>query len=497
MFSYSYSRTPEQNLNVLNNNIQVISNFPNEGQVQIQKDATGTLSKVEGGGWAASLWNAAGYSSTQSAEDISTVFAEIKKTFEEVEDQFQKKWNGLSNDKSREDIKSLNNSIQVEGEMLEGLDHIIKVYSELYPNDSNILPLIQDLGNSNAKYHELVQQHVHDHEALSAMYQAELEQDDFVDLDVHTATPEEAVHTLDAFLELWSPNVNLQKAQQFITQGEAVLKSVLKGELTDPNNAGIDSEQLVTSLMWCLMDRALKKNQGHSEGAFALEDQDGKLYQFLCNVKGCGDRESSHYVGRGPYWNGVSSAVFTSSAHKGFDAPNGELPAQKRHVLFGQVTQNPNSEEKVLFVKLENYSPFLTAGYGYDMTMHTGEFAHAQYKKVAQPGSDDLPEMAKERVPTAVLKAFVAMVDTLGQVEHMKQDAVDLMVAKGFSKDPIKDAKTYGIAYMTQFAEAAESLPMVPEDFTTRGFQASLPKLDHMDKRTGREVYLSYEELTA
>jgi hypothetical protein len=133
---------------------------------------------------------------------------------------------------------------------------------------------------------------------------------------------------------------------------------------------------------------------------------------------------------------------------------NEPLPNAKRHILFGKVEgpQNP-----ILFLKLEAFSPYVTTSGGYDMVMHGAELCIAQYKKICSPGSDDLKEMAKERVPADLFKKFSA---------HASEEEKKL-------------AKIWGISYMAKYPE----------------LKLDLYEHDHVEKRTGREVYLTYEEI--
>src|SRR5262249_9635052 len=145
-------------------------------------------------------------------------------------------------------------------------------------------------------------------------------------------------------------------------------------------------------------------------------------------------------------------------------------------------------------IKLEGYSPFKTTGYGYDAAMHGVELVEAQYNKQFHPGSDDLPEMAKERVPSQVLTEFTKIVNSLGNIKDFIKD--ELAKQGVIDEDPIKAAKIYGIAYMNMFVNAADQQTILPEDYNSQPFYNALPSLDHMDTRTGREVYISKEELS-
>ena len=111
---------------------------------------------------------------------------------------------------------------------------------------------------------------------------------------------------LDAYLSTWTPNVSLFEAQEYIQQGKALFKQIMQGEIIKVAQTGLDPDSALTSLMWFFMHSALKKKQGHSHGSFAIEDEQNRLYHFLKHVPSCGDRASSHYIGRSEKWTGKS-----------------------------------------------------------------------------------------------------------------------------------------------------------------------------------------------
>jgi hypothetical protein len=119
--------------------------------------------------------------------------------------------------------------------------------------------------------------------------------------------------------------------------------------------------------------------------------------------------------------------------------------------------------------------------------------AQAQYNKQLLPGSDDLPEMSKERVPHQALTEFTKLVNCFGK--DLPPVMAELEKHGCSQEDPLEMAKLYGIAYMTLFVKAALKLPRLPAQVDLDKFYYALPNLDHMDKRTGKEVYIAKEDL--
>lgn len=308
-------------------------------------------------------------------------------------------------------------------------------------------------------------------------------------------TAEEATKRLDAYVARFGQGLSLEKARELIEEGKQLLRLILDGSIGSAEDCPRGAEEGIASLMWFLMQLALNKGQGHEEGAFVIEDHEDKLYHFLLKTKLTGDRPSSHFVGRSEPWGGLSNVLMSSSRHQGIDILNGLLPASKRHILFGKVdspkflTGEGAPPAQVLFIKLESFSPYTTTGYGYDMTMHGAELCIAQYNKKFKPGSDDLPEMAKERIPAALLQQFYQLINALeekskGSKElQEKLSGLDLNSAK-------KMAKIWGISYMRHFIELMKRSAIEIE-----GPNIAFEELDHRDRRTGREVYLTYSEL--
>ncbi|CRX37712.1 hypothetical protein [Estrella lausannensis] len=302
-------------------------------------------------------------------------------------------------------------------------------------------------------------------------------------------TTEEARKRLDAYVTCFEGQPSLEEARKLILEGQILLKNILTGDITSPEEYQEGAEQAITALTWFLMHIALKKGQGHEEGAFVIEDEGDLLYSFLMNAKAVGDRPSSHFIGRSPKWNGVAKVVMASSAHQGIDILNGLLPTHKRHILFGKVDSpqfligNSQPPVQVLFLKLESFSPYATTGYGYDFAMHGIELCAAQFNKKFKPGSDDLPEMAKERIPAQTLKQFGLIVDALTSLPQDVANALPLNEAKQM-------AKKWGVAYMHHFMRLVKQQGVELGDLDLM-FEA----LDHLDRRTGREVYITSNEL--
>lgn len=351
---------------------------------------------------------------------------------------------------------------------------------------------------------------------------------------------------LQAYLWKWNPHVALDEASCLIEKGKTLLADILSGKTTDPRQVPGGSAYALNLVAWCLMSCALAKNQAHREGSFAIEDPNGMLYQFFYKAEGAGYRMSSHYPTR-RLEKDVVSQTFRSQL--GVNVRTGKMPGNLPHVLFGQVKASPPHQEPLFFMKLESHSPFVLSGpqplpnlaprlevpLG-DWTRHAVSFACSGWTKVFSPANNDGSEMAKEHPPVSVLKAFEAICTALPKTVF--EEVVAVMVGQGFCPDPVSNSQQYGISYMSRFvdevksrvrspqAQAAQAgqvgmllespessgsseLPGLAESSASPGstestesefmtaFEASLVGLDHLHKRTGREVYITLEEMLA
>lgn len=500
----------------LKDNVQQISNFPADNEhAQIKANYWGQLVRADGRGTqqveALLTWTSFSTALQGTLEVVNATFQTVQKNFNDDLEKIMPpdtkviKLEQLTPEK----IQAIKDDFQDELSMLEGLKNINKVYHDRYNKHDERQKVLKDLERELEEREAVIKAHGEVFMNVLDAYKQKKAKGEVSDLlNVSTMNPKagltinDAQTRLDAYLIKWNPTtMDSSEVRAFIKEGKQIYKEILTGKISSPEKYGKGSAHAVTALTWFLMDIALKKGQGHEQGAFCLEDKDSKLYNFLLKAEGCGDRESSHFIERSDAWTGGTKLMMKSAAHKGIDVLNG-LPAGKRHLLFGQVNTHLGEKNKILFLKLEDFSPFTTTAYGYDMLMHGADLVMAQYNKKFNPGSDDAPEMAKERVPNVVLKAFEQIVNVglKGYEKSIIEPIVGELEKKGFPKDdPIKASKIWGIAYMTAFiteVSKGEVAP-IPLGFNTDNFETSLSdlKLDHMELRTGREVYITQDDL--
>lgn len=316
-------------------------------------------------------------------------------------------------------------------------------------------------------------------------------------------TEESATYDLESYCKVNSPEISISQATNLILKGEILYAEIIAG-FCMPSADSNESQDELAALTWYLMSLALKKGEGFTTGAFMIEDPTNKLYQFLVDSPGhaSGIRKSSHLMGRTPKHIGKTSFVVKSSSHHGVDVINNKMPASTRTILFEKTENAPFLEDvmpkSILFFKPESFSPFLTTGHGYDALHHTSEWGISVYNKKVNPGSDDLPTMRKERIPTEYLQDFANLIDYIEIRPYEFEsnaflDESGQLMNLGEAK---KNSKLWGIAYMYHFLEKTKTLTYNNKIVELiDNLLDKLTILDHYDKRTGREVYLSTDEL--
>lgn len=377
----------------------------------------------------------------QNADELVDVLASMAQTsYEEAELNIDRQRNAYAT------VEQLEKALYDETKILQWA-RIVHAGGSFTPELSSKLSSLIQITEQNLRRHFA---------ALDALMQV-IHAPDVAPVQNELPSIEKAQSELEAFCNLWCPGMSEDKARELINKGRELYLAIQQGKAQG-------TEDDLLNLTWFLMYKSIQKKQGYEEGTFVIEDPEQKVYKFLLASTGekgnkVYSRKSTHYVGRSP------------SSHFGLDIFRPEMPAQKRTLLFAMV-KNHGSNEEVLFIKPENYSAKLT--YFLEALWHGGEMLIAQRNKLFYPGMDDQENMRKERIPVDVADRFAELVDKAPN-----------------KKAILAEAKKYGIAYMLAFVKnPVNNIPpnslddIIPAD-----------RFDHLDKRTGREVYLDVAEL--
>ncbi len=476
----SSSSQPSYSEQDFDNDIHQISQFPENSAAQI-KVIGNRLSRTDEG---LATWS---YGYLMGTTLDGTVAHIRDRVLGRSEEKFNTDYGAIeqklrsSNFKAKEfrvHLKILENDLIQDLKLLEGMNRITHTYQSRYAQTSH--KGIEELNDVKKNLANRVQGEMSKYLELVEVFKNRQNQVDltqsilFADkaLTKHTSSAPQG--DLEAYCYHYNREIHPKQAGILINQGKELINAVLNDNITKVSNNPAEAEKQMTALTWALMDHALKHNQGYDEGTFAIKDSAAKLHSFLMTHPGCYSRPSTHYVGRSP------------KSHHGIDVFSNQMPANKRTLLFELITQQDGST--LLFIKPENFSADLTIPY--DAVMHGYEVIVAQYNKVFQPGSDDLPNMRKERVPVESLKAFEEILKQLEENDFKKMNANLFKNPIFQTENPMKNAKLYGIAFMKAYVDAVSQLEILPASLDMTRFNKSLAGLDHLDQRTGREVFI-------
>lgn len=382
--------------------------------------------------------------------------------------------------KIESEINNLENDITRNVKLLEGLEKINMVYEERYIDDLNN-PGLERLRTLNKFLKNQIQTELNDYKKIMEKLSAELgEEKSSISDEKQTRSENPNISpnsNLEAFCYTYNREVTPEEAKIWIKKGEVLLQDIFAGTRTQMRQDPAEAEIETAALTWVLMNVAIKKGDGFQQGTFVLNDPTNRIHSFLKTHPKHYTRASSHYAGRAP------------KVQEGIDVFNQPMPAGKRTILFSEVDQMDGS--KVLFFKPEDYSA--DHKHLFDFTMHGYEFLAAQKNKILYPGSDDLPNMRKERVPVEILSEFK---NVLAIFDEFKKEHGNLFKDPIFQREnPEKDAKLYGVAFMKPYVEALQKLDIYPAEFNPSAFYKTLEGMDHLDKRTGREAFIDISEL--
>lgn len=285
---------------------------------------------------------------------------------------------------------------------------------------------------------------------------------------------------LYAYCKIHCSDITYPQAVALIKEGQQLMRKILRDQPCLPSQAIEESQKELAVINWFLMYYALTHDQGYYSGSCVIEENN-KLLNFIRASRGTDTRICSHFIGR-PHddWYGV-------------DVRNGLMPAKKRTILLGLVSTF-SSAKKALFFKPENFSPFLTTAFGYDAAMHTYELGKSQVNRTRK-GANDMPGMQKERVPDSTLLAFQGLIDYLKNNIDQFRPVLNNLLVIDLDK-AIDHAKLWGIAYMDRFAKNIESSSSNPDlRLKIQTLKDTYRKLDNLENRTGREVYINSQQL--
>jgi len=458
-------------------NVQAIIDFPEDQFAEISSFEDGILDRADK--IFGRFEREDGTTLDGTVETIKGVFFKASSFFEETLTAAKEK---LESEDKIQFLLPLSEALTQETALLEGVGRIQRVYQERNKRrDSAGRQTLNDLYENRKEANQL---HLQQYQKLIQTLQKELPPLKTADLSAtdfrisnQTLTPE-AKRSLAAYCRLYCPGIFLNQAEDMIMKGQILLREILKGK-GKPATELKESQEQLAQITWFLTYCALKKGQAAGELSFAIEE-DSKLYEFLQKSPAAYQRMSNHYVGRSPANDHNDGYVLESSVHLGVDVHNGLMPAQKRTILFGLV-DNFESKTQVLFFKPDNF--------GTRESQDLLTYAPTLFQK----------QNSDEKVPDPIIEAFVKLTNHIRK--YFREDYESLRWEYPFNvqayKHTMEYANLWGIAYMYAFIQSIKSQESRPDDFDAQAahLEATWALLDHPDKRTGREIYLSADDL--
>ena len=289
-----------------------------------------------------------------------------------------------------------------------------------------------------------------------------------------------------------------QTLQARLDNGRTLLNSIYAG------NAELGpSTDNVADVLLFLEAKAIQTGNAFTEGAFNIEDREGKLARWLDSCPERYQRSSSHLENQTRVQ--VDGHLNT---HRGIDIPSGirGLTSDKTTLLFGTIpADNTLGTERRIFLKMESHGCRLSTlsrgdrvaglaqGDRADRPVHASDFktmlGHA-CSFIATRGQGSAEGSRKERVPDSVKSTYKRLLERAPEGTALGD--------KLREHDPLNTGS--GLRIMTRNLSAAVEAGM---DFAAvereiRAFDDAINAMrdrSHMDVRIGNEVVFDMNEL--
>ena len=289
-----------------------------------------------------------------------------------------------------------------------------------------------------------------------------------------------------------------QTLQARLDNGRALLDSVYAGNVLP----GPSTDNVADVLLF-LEAKAIQTGNAFTEGAFNIEDRDGKLAQWLDSCPERYQRSSSHLENLTRVQ--VDGHLNT---HRGIDIPSGlrGLTSDKATLLFGTIpADNTLGTERRIFLKMESHgcrlstlsrgdrAAGLAQGDREDRPVRASDFktmlGHA-CSFIATRGQGSAAGSRKERVPDTVKSAYKKLLE--GAPEGT------VLGNKLREHDPLNTGS--GLRVMARNLRAAEEagMDLAAVEREKRAFDDAINAMrdrSHMDVRIGNEVIFNVDEL--
>lgn len=492
-------------------NAAALSAFPaNDARAVMYADDNGQLQRPVGFSWATSYIAhlnlevlQATINQTFSAilnpcEEQLRYWETIRSQDENFREEGEYKGENLPKHMTTDNVLEVTRNLRLAEQMLTGLTHLNTSLQWQYSDYKQDTPQRQALSKLQATVTNCSLQITADTLSLNSVCEK------FPPGHFEAATPPtrmapegvqgDPLRNIDDYLKYFGPErVTPAQVEALIQEGQEVLSGILNGTLNDAKNYPGGSETALNALTWKLMSLAMNKGQGHSHGSFAIEDTNGRLFAFL-NSSEYTNRPSSHYKHR--------RVPGQESYQQGVNVNTGTMPGDQHHLLFGQILSPFHNQAPLLFFKMESSDP--VGGGVTETVMHVITYAQSLGRKML--GGNEGYGLSKEHTPPEIKKPFTAIIADLQNIEASEGHLARIhhnMATEGFRIEDTRTASPeslssrFGISYMTCFLKEAKALQVPLDEVALASCEKALSDLhlDHLDRRAGKEVYLTEEEL--
>jgi len=289
-----------------------------------------------------------------------------------------------------------------------------------------------------------------------------------------------------------------------LAHGQALLRDVLAGNA--PERTAV---QDVADLALFLDAKATATGNGFSEGAFSVEDPDGRLAAFLNRCPEKYQRSSSHMKA-----DQQAMVDGHRNTHRGIDVPTGPngLPHGRATTLFSVIPGGAGGvPARRLFLKMESHGCRLSTlgarehAAGDDgvpdrpvrLRTDLGSAIGHAFSFLATRGQGSAAGSRKERIPDAVGNGYKALLrqaegvlDPAGMDILRRNDPTGSSGGVRVMLANLRDA----IAAMPHGAERNRFIQQSAD--LVRTMERTLAQADHPDSRIGNEVMFDVADLT-
>lgn len=288
---FGYSKTPQSKVN--EDNMNVIIGFKEEPSLRITsvRGSLSTYSSYSLG--VVSYKFLAGTSLKATMEIIKKSAAEYFDILKEQDPESLENKDNLTN------IKNASDALFTSLKFYKGLKKIQKVYNDRYQTNANCdgLDDLNKYVEDFEKTKEALFRNLRSFEKFEMNKpKPKLFVSDEIVIKKKETEAYDLDQYISSFCTF--PAISKDEVINLIQKGKELFSSIMNGSKPELNENPQVAQEELAQLTWFLMDVSINKNQGYNEGAFMLEDSDNRIVNFLQSETLSYSRSSSHLKNR-------------------------------------------------------------------------------------------------------------------------------------------------------------------------------------------------------